>query len=299
MRYVKSHYTSKDGLRLFYRDYGPKEGGAAPVLCLPGLTRNSRDFEEFARRFAVDRRIICPDLRGRGESAWDSDYRNYNPAVYVEDIIRLIESEKLSKVLIVGTSLGGFLAMIIAATQPERVCGVIMNDAGPEVDPKGLERISKYAGKQQPVASWEEAANACRQNYGDALPGLSDADWAQYARQSYCEEDGVIRLDIDPRIGDAVRELDSTPTDLWPVFSMLQNTPALVIRGARSDILSEATLAKMVEMKRDLATATIPGRGHAPLLNEPASLAAIDAFIGRADEAAGFYETQTNKARAK
>lgn len=298
MRYEKAHYMSKDGLRLFYRDFGPKEGGAASVLCLPGLTRNSRDFEDLARRFAVDRRIICPDLRGRGESEWDSNYRNYNPAVYVEDIIRLIESEKLSKVLIVGTSLGGFLAMIIAATHPERVCGVIMNDAGPEVDPRGLERISKYAGKQEPAASWEEAANACRQNYGDALPGLSDADWAQYARQSYCEDDGVIRLDIDPRVGDAVRELDSTPADLWPVFAMLQDTPALVIRGASSDILSVGTLAKMAEVKRDLASTTVPDRGHAPLLNEPASLAAIDAFVYRVDDACFQDQLQSNKAHA-
>ncbi len=297
MRYAETYYVSKDGLRLFFRDYGPKESPAAPVLCLPGLTRNSRDFDELARRLAADRRVICPDLRGRGKSEWDSDYRNYNPAVYVDDVIRLVEREKLSDVLIIGTSLGGFLAMVIGATRPELVSGIVTNDAGPEVDPKGLERISKYAGKQGPASSWEEAADVCRQSYGDALPGLSDADWMQFARQSYCEDDGVIRLDMDPRIGDAVREQDSTPADLWPVFSMLQDVPALVIRGANSDILSEATLAKMAEVKRDLAMAVIPDRGHAPMLNEPASLQAIDAFIARLDKV-GSHNLQTNKARA-
>ncbi len=298
MRYAETYYTSKDGLRLFFRDYGLEEGGAAPVLCLPGLTRNSRDFDDLARRLAANRRVICPDLRGRGNSQWDSDYRNYNPGVYVDDVIRLLESEDLLNVLIIGTSLGGFLAMIIAATRPELVRGVVINDVGPEVDPKGLERISKYAGTQGPAASWEDAAKACRENYGDALPGLSGDDWAQYARQSYREDGSVIRLDMDPRIGDAVRELDSTPADLWPVFRMLKDTPALIIRGANSDILSAATLVKMAEVKPGLATATIPDRGHAPLLNEPASLAAIDEFFRQADEAGLEEKLQVKKARA-
>lgn len=299
MRCAETYYSSKDGLRLFFRDYGPKEVGAAPVLCLPGLTRNSRDFDDLSRRLAAERRVICPDLRGRGNSEWDSDYRNYNPAVYVDDVIRLLEGEGLSNVVIIGTSLGGFLAMIIAATKPELVRGVVINDVGPEVDPKGLERISKYAGTQGPAASWDEAASVSRENYGDALPGLSDADWAQYARQSYCEDSGVIRLDMDPRIGDAVRELDSTPADLWPVFKMLEKIPALIIRGANSDILSAATLDKMAALKPDLAIATIPDRGHAPLLNEPESLAAIGAFVRRVNETGFEEDLQRNKARAR
>jgi pimeloyl-ACP methyl ester carboxylesterase len=280
VRYAETTYIAKDGLKLFFRDYGPIESGAAPVVCLPGLTRNSRDFESLARRLGEYRRVICPDLRGRGASAWDIDYRNYNPSVYVDDVLRLLESEVLSKVIFIGTSLGGFLAMIIAATRPDLTRGIVINDAGPEVDPKGLARISQYAGTQGPAASWEEAAAACRRNYGDAIPGLSDEDWALFARQSYrASADDVIRLDMDPRIGDAVRELNSTPADLWPVFAMLRDMPALAIRGANSDILSETTLARMAETKPDLATAIIPNRGHAPLLNEPESLAAIDAFL--------------------
>lgn len=298
MRFADAYYESKDGLRLFFRDYGPKQGGAAPVLCLPGLTRNSRDFGDLARRLAADRRVICPDLRGRGNSEWDSDYRNYDPAIYMDDILCLLEREGLSNVVIIGTSLGGFLAMILAATKPELVRGVVINDVGPEVDPKGLERISKYAGTQGPAASWDEAASVCRENYGDALPGLSDADWAQYARQSYCEDGGVIRPDLDPRVGDAVRELDATPGDLWPVFAMLQDKAALIIRGANSDILSASTLVKMAEVKPGLATATIPGRGHAPLLNEPASLAAIGEFLRRVDEACLDEKRKAKKARA-
>ncbi len=286
MRYEEGRYTSSDGLQLFFREYGPEDdGGAAPVLCLPGVTRNSRDFDDLARRLAVDRRVICPDLRGRGYSDWDSDYRNYNPAVYVGDVSSLIEARGLSNVLMIGTSLGGLLAMIIAATQPELVSGVVLNDVGPEVDPKGLARISQYVGRPAPASSWEDAARYCREKYGDAIPGLSGADWAQYARQSFREDGGVIRLDMDPRIGDAIRELDSTPSSIWPVFEMLRNMPLLVIRGANSDILSEATLEKMAAIMPDMEHATISNRGHAPLLNEPESLAAIEKFIRRADEA--------------
>lgn len=282
MKYAEATYLSQDGLTLFFREYGSTKRRAAPVVCLPGLTRNSRDFESLARRLAENRRVICPDLRGRGRSAWDDDYRNYNPGVYAGDVIRLMERELVSSAVIIGTSLGGFLAMIIAATRPDLARAIVINDAGPEVDPRGLARISQYAGKQGPAASWEEAAAACRRNYGDAIPGLSDAEWAQYARQGYREgEDGVIRPDMDPRIGDAVRELNATPGDLWPVFAMLEATPALIIRGENSDILSEATLAKMAAMKPGLATATIPGRGHAPLLNEAESIAAIDLFLDR------------------
>jgi len=280
VKYAERHYESKDGLKLFFRDYGPAEGPAAPVVCLPGLTRNSRDFTFLARHLASERRVVCPDLRGRGYSQWDDDYRNYNPAIYVEDVIQLIESERLSKTVLIGTSLGGFIAMIIGATRPDLVSAVVSNDAGPEVDPNGLARISQYAGAQGPAPSWAEAAKVCRNNYGDAFPGLSNEDWMEFAHQTYrAGDDGVIRLDVDPRVGDAVRELDSTPADLWPLFSMLKDMPMLVIRGARSDILSETTIAKMVKVKRDLKTATIPDRGHAPLLNEIESLVALDSFL--------------------
>ncbi|MCA8888026.1 MAG: alpha/beta hydrolase [Parvularculaceae bacterium] len=279
MRYVEDFYTSTDGLRLFFRDYGPEDVSAAPVLCLPGLTRNSRDFDDLARRLAVGRRVVCPDLRGRGNSDWDTDYRNYNPSVYVGDVNGLLDAIGIDKVLMIGTSLGGLLAMIIAATQPELVRGIVINDAGPEVDPKGLARITQYAGRHEPATSWEEAANACRVNYGEVIPGLSDAEWAHFARQGFREDNGVIRLDMDPRIGDAMRELNTTPASIWPVYEMLRDTPTLVIRGANSDILSQTTLEKMAEMKPDLQSAIIPDRGHAPLLNEPASLSAIDAFL--------------------
>lgn len=282
MRYLEKTFSSKDGLNLFFRDYGPEESSPPPVLCLPGLTRNSRDFEALARRLADGRRVICPDLRGRGFSEWDSNYRNYQPAVYVDDLIRLLESEKIARVVFLGTSLGGFLAMIIAASRPDLATGVIVNDAGPEVDPKGLARISQYVGTQAPAPSWKAAAEECRRTYGAAFPGLSDGEWVQYARQGYRQDkDGVILLDMDPRVGDAVRELDATPEDLWPVFSALSELPMLVIRGANSDILSEETLAKMAEEKPDVAMATIPDRGHAPMLNEKESLEAIEQFLDR------------------
>jgi len=280
--WVDRYYASGDGLRLHYRDYAGPQSAWPPVLCLPGLTRNSRDFETVAPRIARERRVLCADLRGRGASQHDPNWRNYHPGTYLADLALLLADAGVERMVLLGTSLGGILSMMIAATRPQAVAGVILNDVGPEVAPEGLQRIARYVGRHPPVSNWDEAVAQVRATYGMALPDLSDEEWLAYARRCYSEADGVPRLDGDPMIGEAVRAAPTAAApDLWPLYAMLRPIPTLAIRGALSDILGEATFDRMAREKPDLERVTVPGRGHTPLLDEPVCVAAIDAFLKR------------------
>jgi pimeloyl-ACP methyl ester carboxylesterase len=174
------------------------------------------------------------------------------------------------------------MGMVMAASSPNRIAGVVLNDVGPELDPVGVRRIASYAGKLPPVSSWTDAAAQARSVYGSSLPGLTDAEWIAFAQRGYREDSaGVPVPDMDPRIADAFKTPSATPTDMWPLFRQLKSVPMLAIRGALSDLLSAATLEQMAREKPDLERITIHNRGHTPLLNEPECLAAIDAFVAR------------------
>jgi pimeloyl-ACP methyl ester carboxylesterase len=273
------YYESDDGLALFYRDYAPDRPGT-PVLCLPGLTRNSRDFEELAAHLCATRRVLAPDLRGRGFSAHDPEWRHYRPATYVDDAFTLLDHAGIRRVIVIGTSLGGIVAMGMALRDPARLAGVVLNDIGPEIAPAGLARISAYTGRLPPVRNWAEAVAQTREVYGQWWPGLDDGQWLTMARRAFREgEDGVPRLDIDPAIGRALREAGPQRGDPWAAFDTLCDVPTLVLRGAHSDVLSAETLAKMRQRKPDLVTVTVANRGHVPLLDEPDALGAIDSFV--------------------
>jgi pimeloyl-ACP methyl ester carboxylesterase len=273
------YFQSTDGLRLHYRDY-PATTGLAPVLCLPGLTRNCRDFEAIAPTIQRSRRVLGVDLRGRGLSQHDPNWQNYHPGTYVADVATLLASAGIERVIVLGTSLGGLIAMIMAATTPQLLAGVILNDVGPEIAPEGLARISSYVGRSAPVRSWPEAVAQVRATYGLAWPTATDEDWLAFARRGYREVGGVPRLDMDPMIGEAVRAAPSgAAPDLWPLFAALGSLPVLALRGASSDVLSQATFDRMAREKPDLARVTVPGRGHPPMLDEPESMAAIDDFL--------------------
>ncbi|MGH8194551.1 MAG: alpha/beta fold hydrolase [Woeseiaceae bacterium] len=273
-------YESGDGLKLFYRDYASGRNGT-PVLCLPGLTRNSRDFEDIAVHLCATRRVVTPDLRGRGFSAHDPEWRNYHPGTYVKDVRRLLDELGIDRTIVIGTSLGGLIAMVMAKLDAARLAGVVLNDIGPEVAPAGLARIGAYAGRLPPVRSWSEAVSQTREIYGEWWPGLSDGQWIKMAWRAYREgADGVPRLDIDPGIGTAIRAVGAPSGDPWQAFDALHNTPTLVLRGERSDVLSEDILQRMRQRKPDLMTVTVANRGHVPLLDEPECIAAIDQFVG-------------------
>ena len=278
--WIDRYFTSADGLRLHYRDYPAAESGRLPVLCLPGLTRNCRDFESSALRIQGTRRVLSADLRGRGRSQYDPNYLNYHPGTYVGDLALLLADAGVGKVILFGTSLGGILSMLIAAGTPQVPAGVILNDIGPEVAPEGLQRIASYVGRHAPVRNWAEAAAQMRSMYGVAMPDASDADWLAFAQRSYTEVNGVPVLDVDPGVGEAVRAAPAgAAPDLWPLYAALKPVPTLAIRGELSDVLSVATFDRMQREKPDLRRLTVARRGHPPLLDEPECVTAIDGFL--------------------
>lgn len=279
--YREFRFESSDGLSLFCRDYGAA-AAKNTVVCLPGLTRNSRDFAPLARRLAKHCRVLTPDLRGRGFSDRDRNVANYQPTIYFGDVLRLLDTATQAPVAVIGTSLGGLLAMALAAAVPARITGIVLNDIGPAVDPEGLARICEYVGLGAAPMTWRAAVTQAKKNYGAALPGLGEAAWLDYAKASYREnERGEVVADYDPAIGELVRAARSTVADAWPVWTALAPKPVLSIRGAGSDILSRATVERMRREKPDLETLEVPLRGHAPLLDEPGVPERIESFLER------------------
>jgi pimeloyl-ACP methyl ester carboxylesterase len=275
-------FDSHDGLRLYSRVYAAAADSPV-VLCLHGLMRNSRDFAALAAHLAARYRVIVPDVRGRGFSARDPNFNNYQIPVYLQDVLTLLAGLGAARVSIIGTSMGGLMAMVLAATQPQRVSCVVLNDVGPQVDPAGLERIRGYAGKAAPVRSWPEAVAQLRADYASAWPDLSDARWDEIARLSYrVNAQGVPEVDADPLIREPLKSSSAAAPDLWPLWRSLARLPILVIRGAHSDILSVPTLARMQREKPGLEVLTVANRGHAPLLDEPGCVATIERFLAAA-----------------
>jgi len=280
MAAAEYRFDTQDGLRLFSRVYAGPNAAAPVVLCLHGLMRNSRDFEDLAAHLAARYRVIVPDVRGRGMSARDPNFNNYQIPTYLGDLMPLFTGLGFQRVSIVGTSMGGLMAMVLAATQPRLVARIVLNDVGPELDPPGLERIRAYAGKSAPVRSWEEAVAQVRSIYGPVWPGLSDERWQRIARLSYRENaQGVPEADADPLIAERLRDPKAAAPNLWPLWGVLVKVPILAIRGAHSDLLNAATLARMQREKPDLEVLEVANRGHPPLLDEPECLAAIDQFL--------------------
>ena len=275
-------FDSQDGVRLFSRVYAAPRADAPVVLCLHGLMRNSRDFEDLAPHLATRYRVIVPDVRGRGLSARDPNFSNYQIPVYINDLLRLAAGLGVPRASIIGTSMGGLMAMVLAARQPQLVARIVLNDVGPEVDGQGLERIRGYAGKSPPVESWGQAIAQVRSIYGSVWPGLSDERWERIARRSYrANAQGVPEADADPLIAEPLRDNKTAAPNLWPLWGALAEFPILAIRGAYSDILSQATFARMQREKPDLEVLEVANRGHVPLLDEPECLAAIDEFLPR------------------
>lgn len=274
-------YRSTDGLELYYRDFPGQEPA---VVCLPGVTRNSRDFESLGGHLTSRHRVLTPDLRGRGRSAWDPKWQNYHPGTYVGDVIALLDHAGIQRAVIIGTSLGGIIGTLMAVQHAQRLAGVVLNDIGPEVDARGLARISRYIGTLPPVKSWREAADQARTIYGEALPDFTPEDWHRFARCAYREDEhGIPRPDMDPMVGEAARLASGTgpAPDMWPVWSALSNVPVLAIRGEHSDILSVATFERMAREKPGLERLIVANRGHAPTLDEPACRQTIDQFLSR------------------
>lgn len=278
-------FAAPDNLRLFFRDWGDPDWPAIPVLCLPGLVRNSRDFGPLARHLsdpanATPRRVIAPDMRGRGRSARDPDWRNYSARTYLEDIRHLLASLGIARVVAIGISMGGLLAIAMATAMPGALAGLVVDDAGPEIGVTGSGRILNYIATDRPQPDWPSAARHMRQ----LLPTLSlktEDEWLDFARATFAEgADGRLHFDWDTNIVRPLRaEMAGETVNLWNLWRAVGKKPALVIRGGVSDILSEATLARMQAEKPDLVHFTLPGVGHAPTLNEPPVREVLDEFL--------------------
>ena len=280
--YTDQYFTNPDGLKQHYRDYSPVSEEGPTVLCMPGLTRNARDFEEIAEHLSQRCRVICVEQRGRGLSDWDPDPDRYQPVTYVADMMALLEHLHIKQVVALGTSLGGLMAIMMQAMHSDVLIAAILNDIGPEVDPKGLARIQGYVGKGTPPQSWSEAIAQVRTASSDAYPDFGEEEWEWFARKLYTESEGVPVADYDPAISRNLNESeDQAAPDLWPVFAAMSSIPVLVLRGEVSDILSERTLGVMAQVHPDLVSVTIPRVGHVPLLGEPECKEAIDRLIGR------------------
>ncbi|WP_176591287.1 alpha/beta fold hydrolase [Sphingobium sp. EM0848] len=283
--YTDGYWWSPDGLRLHYRDYAGGADDRPPLLCLPGLTRNARDFEPLAARLAGDWRLICPDMRGRAESAQAKDPMTYVPLTYLQDISRLLADLAITRFVAVGTSLGGIITMLIAATHSEWLAGALLNDVGPTLEEGGLDRIRTYVGIGQSHPSWVHAARALEEANRDVYPAYGLDQWLAMAKRLYrLNSAGRIVLDYDMRIAEPLRVAndEAAGVDMWPVMQAFRGIPTLLLRGERSDLLSAATASRMVEeIGPDAELATIPNVGHTPVLDEPASAFAIDRLLAR------------------
>ena len=282
--YEDGYWYSADGLRLHFRDY-PGDPNRAPVLCVPGLTRNARDFEGVAARLAGQRRVIAVDLRGRGESDYALDPYSYIPPVYLQDLGALIAEHCVRPVVLFGTSLGGLIAMLLGLTARPSLAGVLLNDVGPVLGAAGMARIRSYVGQDARFQSWDEAARAIADNHAGAFPDYTPADWLVWAHRVCREEDGAIRFDYDMGIAEPFNLPQPEPAfDLWPAFETLQGLPSLLVRGGNSDVLEADTASEMVRRIPMMELVTLPRIGHAPTLEEPEAVAAIDRLLRSVDE---------------
>ena len=275
-------WASRDGLRLHYRDSGPRSARPA-LLCLPGLTRNARDFSHVAERLAEHWRVICPDLRGRGDSAYAKNAASYNPLQYAEDLTLLLAEAQIGRFVAIGTSLGGILTMLLAAAIPQRIAGALINDVGPEITPEGLERIRGYVGQGRSFPTWMHAARMVEELQGGAFPDYQVSDWLSMAKRAMVlGESGRIVFDYDMKIAEplAVPGGETAP-DLWPALLALKGKPVALLRGELSDILSPAVHRKMAKLLPGADLVPVARVGHAPMLDEPEAVAALDRLLAQ------------------
>ncbi len=270
--------SNAKGRQMRVRDHGDSSHPRPPILALPGYARNGKDFTHLANRIAP-RRLVTLDYRGRGESDREHDWRAYAPESLIDDIRHVATETGLHRVVVVGTSLGGLLAMGMGVAMPSLIAAVVLNDVGPDVQSAGADYVTDYIGRDHPQPDWPHAVSALQR----MLPTLSlrtDADWLNFAQNTFREgPDGRLHVDWDPSIARPLVAHGKRQKDLWPLFRSLRHLPVLTIRGGASDILSERVLQQMKDVHPSMQVVTLDGVGHAPTLEEPASRDALDRFL--------------------
>ncbi|WJS99966.1 alpha/beta fold hydrolase [Novosphingobium humi] len=280
--FTDQFWQSPDGLRLHYRDYAGAEDRPV-VVCLPGLTRNARDFEGLAGRIAGQWRVICPDMRGRGDSQYAKNSATYNPLQYVQDINALFDELRIERFVVVGTSLGGLMAMLLAMIDAKRIAGAVLNDIGPVIEPSGLARIRDYVGQGRSFPTWMHAARALEEEQSASFPDYDVHQWLAMAKRVMTVgQNGRIVYDYDMKIAEPFeRPGGEAGVDLWPGYMALAGRPLLLLRGELSDLLSTETLGEMARRIPDAVAVSVRRVGHAPTLDEPEAVQAIERLLER------------------
>lgn len=282
------HFTVRDGLRLYGRRYRAREAAKRrPVLCLAGLTRNSRDFSRIAAALAGDpnapRDVYTLDSRGRGLSEHDKNWKNYTVPHEMQDVLDYMAMLDLHDAGIIGTSRGGLITLVMAAAQPGRIGAAVLNDIGPVIETEGLMRIAGYVGRTPTPKTWADAARQVRGIALKDFPNLSEDDALAFARQIFNDKNGRPAAGYDVKLGRSFSALDGPVPQLWPQFAALKRVPVMVVRGANSDLLSEKTVEDMRQRHPMLTAITVPNEGHAPLLWDTPTIAAIARFFAASD----------------
>lgn len=288
--YAGHYVTAPDGLKLYLRDYGPRRSVKLPVVCLPGLTRNSIDFHPLASALADGgRRVLALDYRGRGSSDYDRNPDNYSIPVELGDVIAVITALEIAPAIFVGTSRGGLLTMALAAVRPRAIAGAVLNDIGPVIDMRGLLRLKSYVGRLPRPRTYDEGAETMRRVFEAQFPKFGPIDWRAFAMRTWRTASGRLAPDYDVAIARSLAAVDhETPLpDMWAQFDALSVVPVMVVRGAHSDILSPAILRDMRARRPDLDVLEVPDQGHAPLLAEPETIARIVTFLDACDARRG------------
>jgi pimeloyl-ACP methyl ester carboxylesterase len=279
-------YRAADDTRLFARDAGPLSSDLIPLLCLPGLTRNSLDFEPVFAQFGQSRRVIAMDFRGRGKSGHAEDPMTYRPDVEVQDTLGFLDALGIERVAVLGTSRGGIVGLLMAAMAEQRLAGLCLNDIGCKLEAAGLLRIMTYVGTAVSYPTWEIAAERFAQS-ATGFSGVSPKLWMEVVRRIFCEDRTGIVQHYDLALAQTLPALqdviDGKLPELWAVLPALTDVPFAVLRGAGSDLLSAETVQRMQSAVPDLVATTVKGRGHVPFLDEPESVAAITTWLERVD----------------
>ncbi len=279
-------FTVRDGLRLYGRHYPAPNSRLRPAVCLPGLTRNSRDFHDLAVALSTGanaRPVYTLDLRGRGRSQFDRDWRNYAIPIEMLDVQDFLMMLGLDRPAIVGTSRGGLVTMVLAAAEPNAIGPVVLNDIGPVIEREGLTRIKAYVGKVPLPAKWEDATRLLADMNRRAFPNVTDEEWAEVARQWFNEGNGRPAPGYDAQLDRSFALADGPVPELWPQFEALSHVPVLVLRGENSDLLSDATVQRMRTRHPNCASFLVDAQGHAPLLKDAASIARVAEFLVETD----------------
>lgn len=279
--YQDHYYQSTDDLRLYARDYSTADDSSPVVLCMHGLTRNSVDFEALIELLPVDYRVLSVDQRGRGNSEYDPNPDNYQVNVYVKDMFHLLDELGIKQAALIGTSMGGIMAIVMQARRPGLVSGIVLNDIGPELDPIGMQRINAAVSAAPAVKNWVQAIDSLREDLQHAFPKYAEPEWQELAQRLYRENThGVPVLNYDALIARPMSAKSDDSSDvLWSMFDAASKAPLLLVRGERSDLLSMDCVEKMRSRHAGMQFIEVPDVGHVPVLNERPAADAIINFL--------------------